>query len=274
MSERGERDYVLGTHDEEIERLGLQHRVWRSRACDAWTRAGFTLGQTLLDVGCGPGYATLDLAEIVGPTGRVVAVDRSRRFLAALAATLQQRGIRHVTAHEQDLDEPRFPDVQADGAWGRWVFAFVTRPRELLARVARALKPGGVLVVHEYYDYRGWRLLPRSPEHEEFVQVVMESWRETGGEPDIALALPSWLGELGFEIRSLRPLVDVVPPSSIVWQWPRTFMEVGLKRFVELGRLGPERASGIWQSFLAREAQPQTLMATPAVLEIIAERMR
>ena len=65
-----EKDYVLGTHDEEIARLGLQHRVWRPRVLDAWRRAGFTLGQTILDVGCGPGHATLDLAEIVGPRGR------------------------------------------------------------------------------------------------------------------------------------------------------------------------------------------------------------
>ena len=67
MSETRDRDYVLGTHDEEIARLGLQHRVWRPRALDAWTRAGFTQGQTLLDVGCGPGHASVDLAELVGP---------------------------------------------------------------------------------------------------------------------------------------------------------------------------------------------------------------
>ena len=146
MSGTDERDhdYVLGTHDAEIARLGLQHRVWRPRALDAWTRAGFSHGQTLVDVGCGPGYASVDLAEIVGPLGRVVAVDRSRRFLDALALTLEQRGIGNVERHEQDLDEPRFPAVQADGAWARWVFAFVNRPRDLLARVAGALKPGGV----------------------------------------------------------------------------------------------------------------------------------
>ncbi len=52
-----EEEHVLGTYDEEIARLGLQHRVWRSRALDARRRGGFTTGQTLLDVGCGPGYA-------------------------------------------------------------------------------------------------------------------------------------------------------------------------------------------------------------------------
>jgi SAM-dependent methyltransferase len=274
MSETPDRDYVLGTHDEEIERLGLQHRVWRPRALAAWARAGFTSGQTLIDVGSGPGHASVDLAEIVGPSGRVVAIDRSHRFLAALGATLERRGLANVERHEQDLDEDRFPEVRADGAWARWVFAFVNRPRDLLVRVARALKPGGVLVLHEYCDYRSWRLAPRSPEHEEFVGLVMEGWRDAGGEPDIALDLPTWLRELGFEIRGLQTLVDAVSPDTFAWQWPRAFIDVGLKRFVALNRLTDARARQIWESFLAREARPETLMITPAVLEIVAARVR
>ena len=176
-----DRDYVLGTHDDEIARLALQHRVWRPRALDAWRRAGFTVGQTLLDIGCGPGHASLDLAEIVGPSGRIVAMDRSRRFLDALEATRLQRGLDNITTLELDLDAAGPPPVAADGAWARWVFAFVKHPRDLLARVGGALRRGGVLVVHEYFDYATWRVAPRSPEIEEFVRVVMESWRADGG---------------------------------------------------------------------------------------------
>ena len=90
------KDYVLGTHDEEIERLGLQHRAWRQRALDAWRSARIGVGQSVLDVGCGPGYATLDLAELVGPSGRVVAVDKSERFLGALEARRRPRSIDNI----------------------------------------------------------------------------------------------------------------------------------------------------------------------------------
>ncbi len=267
-----EKDYVLGTHDDEIARLGLQHRVWRPRALDAWRRAGFTAGQTLLDIGCGPGYASLDLAEIVGPSGRIVAIDRSRRFLDTLDATCKQRGIDTIETCELDLDEAELPAASADGAWSRWVFAFVKHPRHLLARVGGTLRRGGVLVVHEYFDYRTWRMAPRSPELEEFVAVVMESWRASGGEPDIALDLPVWLAELGFTLRELRPLIDIVPASSFVWQWPKAFIEVGLQRLVDLGQLGRDRAAGIARAIAAAEAAPHTLMITPGVLEIIAVR--
>lgn len=130
-----ERDYVLGTHDEESARLLLQHRVWRPRALDAWRRAGFTVGQRLLDLGCGPGHAAVDLAEIVGPAGRIVAIDRSRRFLDTLEATRRHRGLDQITPLELDLNAAGPPPGDADGAWARWVFAFVTHPRELLARI-------------------------------------------------------------------------------------------------------------------------------------------
>jgi 16S rRNA G527 N7-methylase RsmG len=48
-----------------VARLGLQHHVWQSRVLDAWRRAGFGAGQRLADIGSGPGFAALDLAEIV-----------------------------------------------------------------------------------------------------------------------------------------------------------------------------------------------------------------
>ncbi len=251
-------------------RLGLQHRVWRPKVLDAWKRGGFTVGQTILDVGCGPGYASMDLAEIVGPSGKVYAIDRSRRFLDALEAKRQKFGLENITTLELDLDEAELPSVGADSAWCRWVFAFVKRPRNLLARIAGALKPGGVLVTHEYFDYSTWRLAPRSPEHEEFVRVVMESWRETGGEPDIGLNLPTWLDELGFETKQLNPIIEIFPKSNYWWQWPKSFIDVGLRRMVDLGHLTADRARAISEAFTAREAQPGTLMITPAVLEIIA----
>lgn len=271
----GEKDYVLGTHDEEIERLGLQHRVWRPRTTDAWARAGFTVGQTLLDIGCGPGYATLDLADIVGPTGRVVAIDRSRRFLDHLESERSRRGLEQIDTVEIDLDDARLSGhlpKDADGAWGRWVFAFVQDPRALLERVAGALKPGGKLVIYEYFDYSTWRLAPRSAALELFVEKVTETWRATGGEVEIGLSIPGWLGELGFEIESTRPLIDVVGPDSYVWQWPKAFVGVGVDRMLELGSLTSDEAEGVQSALAKAELDPHTLMVTPGVLEIITTK--
>jgi SAM-dependent methyltransferase len=266
------KEYVLGTHDEEIERLGLQHRAWRQRALEAWRSAGIGPAQAVLDVGCGPGYASLDLAELVGPSGRVVAIDKSERFLRALGAACGERRIDNITAHRADLDAGEFPDVIADRAWCRWVLAFVKNPRALLSRIAAALAPEGAVVVHEYFDYSTWRAAPRCPELEEFVNAVMASWRDNGGEPDIALWLPRWLEELGFEIRRARPIIDVVEPGQLSWSWLASFVEVGRRRLVDLGYLSSIRSEAIWQRFVALQSTSGARMISPGVLEIVAAR--
>jgi SAM-dependent methyltransferase len=267
-----DRDYVLGTHDEEIERLGLQHNVWRPRAMAAWQRAGFTIGQTLIDVGCGPGYATLDLAELVGPEGQIIAVDRSRRFLDVLDLRRRTRRINNVSIVEADLDAVTFDEGEADGAWCRWVTAFVPRPNDLLRRVARGLKPGAAFVIHEYFDYATWRVMPRSGVFEQLVEATIANWRRSGGEPDIGLNIPAWLENLGFEMESLTPIIDVISPRDYAWQWPKSFVQVGLQRLIELGAMDESKGADITAAFDEIDRSPTARMITPGVLEIIARK--
>ncbi len=267
-----EKDYVLGTHDDEVARLGLQHSVWRPQATRAWRRAGFTIGDTLVDLGCGPGYAALDLAELVGRDGHVLAIDRSRRFLDRLQAAAGGRGLPQIETLELDLDEQPLPPLEADGIWSRWLYSFVRHPRTLLERAAGALRPGGHMVLHEYIDYRSWRSSPRSPVLEEFVDHVIASWRAEGGEPDIGLELPRWLAELGFELRHLEPLVEITRPGDPVWAWPRAFIGVGLRRLVDLGRIDTARAAEITAAFAQLETTPGAFQVTPMVVEIVARK--
>lgn len=264
---------MLGTEADEVERLGLQHRVWRPRVTDAWRRAGFTARQHLIDLGCGPGYATVDLAAIVGREGRITAFDRSPTFLASLAERAAQAGLQNIEAIRVELDTGSLPELDADGAWARWVFAFVTRPRELLAAVSSALKPGAALVIFEYFNYTSWQLIPREPGLEEFVQGVVSSWRSTGGEPNIGLDLIAWLPHHGFRIEELRPITDIVGPENFVWQWPGTFVDVGVSRLASLGYFTAERAAEIKAMFRRAGAAPGTRMVTPGVVEIIARKL-
>jgi SAM-dependent methyltransferase len=262
-------DYILGTHDAEIERLGLQHAAWRADALAAWRTAGIAPRQTVLDIGCGPGFATLDLADCVGPGGRVVAIDKSVRFLATLDAAHRE----NITTYHADLDIGEFPDVHADAAWCRWVLTFTSHPRAVVERVAEAIRPRGVFVLHEYFDYSTWRAAPRCEPIETFVDAVMRSWRNTGGEPDIALSLPTLLGDLGLELHQVRPIVTAVQPGDAKWTWLRTFVDVHRLCLVELGYLTAHESTEIWRAFTRLESHPGARMITPGVLEIIARRM-
>jgi SAM-dependent methyltransferase len=193
--------YVLGTHDEEIARLQLQHGVWRAHAHTTWRDAGFAPGQHIADIGSGPGFAALDLARLVGPGGRVTALDRSRRFLDVLGAAARAQAIATIGTVAHDLDDDRALPVDAiDGVWLRWALAFVRDPRTLLERIADRMRTPAAFAIHEYFDYATWRMMPPNDDLNDFVRVVMRSWRRSGGEPDIALSLPRWLEDLGFSI--------------------------------------------------------------------------
>src|SRR4029077_12643028 len=125
-SDMSEKDYVLGTHDEELLRLGLQHRVWRPVVLDCWQRAGITTRKRVLDLGAGPGYAALDLAEIVGPSGEVVALERSDKFVAAMRESFGRRGLNNAKIYERDLMTGDLPKGNYDFSWCRWVLSFVS----------------------------------------------------------------------------------------------------------------------------------------------------
>src|SRR3954468_20526447 len=103
MTKKTEHDYVLGTNDEEIDRLGLQHRVWRPTTLECWRRAGITIGSRVIDIGCGPGYATFDLAELVGRGGEVLALERSERFSKIAKARCAANGLTNVRFRQMDL---------------------------------------------------------------------------------------------------------------------------------------------------------------------------
>ena len=268
-----ERDYVLGTHEEELERLGLQHRVWRAVALDCWQRAGITAGKRVLDIGAGPGYAAVDLAEIVGSTGEVIALERSHNFVRAMKEMLRARALMHVTIHEVDLMTDDLPKGDYDFSWCRWVVSFVNDPPLLIKKLAGVMPQGGVSIFHEYGHYETWRFLPRLPNQEHFREHVVATWRESGGEPDGASGLPALLSQNGFVIRSVTPHIFCVRPTDYMWQWPAQFIEVYLPRLQEMGRIDEKFADSVRADLAGAEMNPNVLMITPLVLEIIAKKV-
>jgi SAM-dependent methyltransferase len=268
-----ERDYVLGTHDEELARLGLQHRVWRSVVLDCWKKTGITVGSRVLDLGAGPGYATVDLAEIVGSTGRVVAIERSSKFIQAMGDACRTRSLTNVKIHELDLMEDELPEGDYDFAWCRWVVSFVNKSALLIQKLGRVMPKGSLSIFHEYGHYETWRFFPRLPMQERFREHVIATWRESGGEPDGAARLPALLVESGFMIRSARPHVFCLRPDDYMWQWPATFIQIYLPRLIEMGRIDGEFADKVRADLASAEANPNSLMITPLVLEIVAEKL-
>src|SRR4051812_29836758 len=90
----------------ESKRLENQHNVWLHETRLLWQHTNLRPGMTVLDVGSGPGFVSLELADIVGPTGRVIALDESPKSLAALRTAAKRRRLLHVETHVCDLNKP------------------------------------------------------------------------------------------------------------------------------------------------------------------------
>jgi SAM-dependent methyltransferase len=267
-----ERDYILGTHEEELARLGLQHRIWRPIALSCWQKAGITIGSRVLDLGAGPGYAATDLAEIVGPHGQVTALERSSNFVRALHERCASRGLTNVTIHEMDLMTNELPDDTYDFSWCRWVASFVTDPARLVQKLGRVLRSGSRAIFHEYGHYLTCRFIPRLPSQERFAEEVKASWAAAGGKADVGLDLPIYLAKNGFTVRWISPLIYCVGRNDYMWQWPASFIAIGLARLQELGRIDAEFARQVQNEFATAAANPEARLVTPLVLEIVAEK--
>lgn len=269
MSDTEDHEYILGTHDAELARLGFQHQVWAEPTAAAWERAKFRRGATLLDVGCGPGYATFDLADLVGPAGRVVAVDVSQRFVAHLRGQAAVRGVTNIESRVEDLAALSQPAGSIDGAFARWVMCFLPDPAAVIARVAQALRPGAAFAILDYSNYRGFRIAPHHPATERVFEAVAKSWRAHGGNPDVGMALPGFMAAAGLEVREIRPLVRVGRPGTALWEWPRTFFQVFLPTLVADGALSAADHAEFFAAYDAATNDPAGFFTTPPMVEVI-----
>jgi len=103
-------------------RLGIQHKLWSASAFALWERAGISAGKTVLDIGCGPGYTSYDLAGLVAPSGKVIAVDESERFIEHLKQRLRADPGVPIEPHVGDVQKLQLPSRSLDAVYQRWSF--------------------------------------------------------------------------------------------------------------------------------------------------------
>lgn len=269
-------EYVLGTDTDEAVRLGLQHRLWSAAAHEIWESAGLQPGMTVLDLGCGPGYATLDLAQIVGPRGRVIGVDESPTFLKQLNDQAKARrldNVDRVLGDVQKLEEamPR-SDGSIDLAYARWVLCFVPHPEYVIRGLRRLLKPGGRLAVQDYFNYEAMTIAPRNELFTKVIAAVGASWRVHGGDPDIMGRLPAMLAAAGFRIQHLQARQRLARPGSTLWHWPTSFFENYIPRLAEGGFITErerDEFNALWKS---TSEDPNAFIMLPTVYDLVAVR--
>ena len=265
-------DYILGTHDEELDRLGLQHQVWHPETTRLWAQAGFGPGQTILDAGCGPGFATVDLAGLVGAAGRVTGVDQDEGFVATTRARVAALGLTHVTAHVADIDAALPDPGPFDGVFLRWVLSFLPRPDRAIANLARALKPGAALLAMDYAHYRAARVFPAQPVLEQLFIEFDRANAGAGGSFDHGSGMAAWAIECGLSVSLLDPIVHAARPGGRHWYWFSEFCRVFVPSMVDRGQVDAAFANDVTQALRTTEQTPGAFFLTPPVLTMIARR--
>ena len=268
-SERAEQEYVLGTNRDELLRLGLQHQLWSGYAVDAWERAGFGPGKKLLDVGCGPGYASLDLAALVGTRGQIRAIDISERFIRHLQSQAELRGLTSITASVGHVERLNLSEGAFDGAYARWVLCYVDNPAAVVSGVARALKKGGAFVIQDYFNYEGVLIAPNCEVFRRFFKMVAQSWRMRGGNSDIGAEIPNMLARHGFGVQEIKPILRIARPGSPLWKWPETFFENYLPVLIKLGLFNELDKNKFNREWRKRTRDPNAFFVTPPMIEVI-----
>ena len=152
-------DYQLGSADHELARLELQGRALAPATYMIFDAAGIRPGMRVLDLGCGVGDVAFVAADLVGPDGYVVGVDRSPEALARARIHAEQRGLAQVEFFDEgDIHDPA-PGGPFDAVVERAVLMYVPDPAEVLRRQATALRAGGLVVPIEI-DFTTARALP------------------------------------------------------------------------------------------------------------------
>lgn len=111
-------------------------------------RLGLTRGMTVLELGPGPGYFSIDVASAIAP-GRLLLLDIQPEMLAMAARRLEAAGVTNFETHAGDARSLPFTDDSVDVAYMVTVLGEVTQAAACLGEIARVLKPQGLLSVSE-----------------------------------------------------------------------------------------------------------------------------
>jgi SAM-dependent methyltransferase len=158
----------------------------------------------LLDVGCGPGTITADLAAIVDP-GRVTGVEITGEALSLARAEALNRGVHNIDFLVADVHALDVADDTFDVAHAHQVLQHLADPVQAFREMGRVTRPGGLVAVRDS-DYGGFAWFPSLPELDDWLALYRIAARENGGEPNAGRRLLAWAHRAG--------LTDVTATSS------------------------------------------------------------
>ncbi|MFO1063747.1 MAG: methyltransferase domain-containing protein [Pirellulales bacterium] len=135
-------------------------------------------GMTVCDMGCGNGFYTLEMAKMVAPGGKVIAVDIQQEMLHLLKLRADEMQIKNVEPVLGTVTDPRIADGVVDLLLMVDVYHEFSHPPQMLAAIRKSLKPNGLVALLEYREEDP--MVPIKPEHKMSKRQIMKEYRTNG----------------------------------------------------------------------------------------------
>lgn len=180
-------EYALGHSEDELARLERQSEIFAYETRNLLQRAGIGPGMRVLDVGCGVGDVAMIAADLVGPGGSVLGIDRASAALPLAVARAARQGYGWLTFREADLY--RFVAERTfDAVIGRFILMHIADPVGALRRLSGVLSPGGRIAFIEM-DIDEAGAIPEIPLLRQCIDWITTTYRRVGAEPNMGSEL-------------------------------------------------------------------------------------
>jgi ubiquinone/menaquinone biosynthesis C-methylase UbiE len=204
--------YDLGHDAAELDRLAEQGRILEPATRALLQAAGVGAGMRVLDLGSGAGDVSFLAAELVGPAGTVVGLERSADAVATAAARARRLGLGNVDFVAGDIHEPA-PGGPFDAIICRMVLMYVPDPAAALSAQATVLRPGGVIAPIEL-DVSSAVTRPLVPFVEQVGAWVRETFERAGIAATLGTELWSVLRRAGLRPLGMRGVQQYFVPGD------------------------------------------------------------
>jgi len=235
-------DYELGHSEREFERLDHQAGLVGPFTRQVFREAGIGPGMRVLDVGSGNGHVALIAVDLVGPTGAVIGTDKAAAAVAAAQARAKAGALHHVSFREGDPAEMTF-ERPFDAVVGRYVLMFQADPVAMLRKLARHLRPGGVIVFHES-ELTGARSLPPAPTYDRCNHWIAETFKRLGTETQMGAKLYAAFVAAGLPGPAMREFA-IIGGGAGASPWLHQIAELVRTLLPEMERLGVATAAEV-----------------------------
>jgi SAM-dependent methyltransferase len=261
--------YVIRGGIEGRERLRILARVMQASSMSLFDRLGLSDGLACLDVGCGGGDATLELARRVAPNGKVVGADIDPTKLEIARLEAQERGVDNVEFRHVDIREesgaPEFEFV-----YSRFLLTHLSDPLGAVDAFQRQLRPGGFLAVEDI-DFSGHFTYPESPAFRRYHELYCAVVRRRGGDPNIGPRLPLLLRSCGLEDVEVSVVQPIGTAGEVKLINPLT-MENIADAVLEDGLATRAEIDEIVRQLYEFAADPNTVAGVPRVVQAWGRR--